>query len=139
MKIIIDTDKKELVLIGLVTLDEINTFCRDHNLMGYSISSTDTSTHWYRGWHPSPLDPPYKITSTGGPITVIPGSTCATVSHIDQTLDIPDADETIKFGYQQIDPNKYKPGDYWEKIDGITLARFLKSTIRENDPPDAFQ
>jgi len=92
MKIIIDTDKKELILIGFVTLDEINAFCKDRNLEGYSISSTDSSTHWYRGWQPSPLDPPYKITCTGGPITVIPGSTCATVSHVDQIVDAPKVD-----------------------------------------------
>ena len=91
MKIIIDTDKKELVLIGLVTLDEINAFCKDHNLIGYSISSTDTSTHWYRGWQPSPLDPPYKITSTSSEITV---------NH----------DQVTDFGYRFIDPKNYVIG-----------------------------
>ena len=99
MKIIIDTDKKELILIGLVTLDEINAFCKDHNLMGYSTSSTDTSTHRYRGWQPSPLDPPYKITCTD-----------PTVSHIDQKID---------FGYRFIDPSKYTIGRIPNITDGI--------------------
>ena len=112
MKIIIDTDKKELVLIGLVTLDEINAFCRDHNLMGYSISSTDTSTHWYRGWQPSPLDPPYKITCTD-----------PTVSHVDQIFDAPKVggfeDEVIKSGYYYAPLACEVSFDPKDKISGI--------------------
>jgi hypothetical protein len=69
MKVIIDTDKKEVVLIGLATLDEINAFIKERNLEDYSISGTDTSTHWYREWrigdHREPVfDPPYEITCT---------------------------------------------------------------------------
>jgi len=150
MKIIIDTDKKEIILIGLVTLNEINTFIKERNLEDYSISVTDTSTHWYRGRQIdpvtppiNPLDPPYNITCTGGPITVTPGSTSATVSHIDQILDAPKVDgfmdEAIKVGYRLIDPNKYRAEHYWEQIDKAALDRLQKSTIHENDPLDGIQ
>ncbi len=104
MKAIIDTDRKEIVLIGSATIDEINTFIKERSLEGYSISGTDTSTHWYRGWQdhiePSnPMAPPYKITCTGDRLVKPDPAT----SHIYQDF----GDEAIKFGYQFINPNKY--------------------------------
>lgn len=111
MKIIIDTDKKELGAEDVINMGHLYEFLKEHGLLDYGLMGVkrDFPSVFPVKFVPSddPLAPPYKITCTGGPVTIIPGSTSATVSHIDQTLDIPNADEAIKFGYQRIDPNKH--------------------------------
>ena len=122
MKIIIDTDRKEIVLIGLATIDEINAFIKDRNLEDYSISGTDISTHWYRGWqinHPTdPLAPPYKITSTSGPVTV---------NH----------DQNTDFRCRFIDPNKYTAGRIPDLISRTEIR--VDQNTGPMTPPDGFQ
>jgi hypothetical protein len=108
MKIIIDTDKKQLGAEDVVTMGQLYEFLEKHGLMDYGLMAVkpDSPSVFPVKFIPAddPLAPPYKITCTGDPIPVNPGGTCAAVSHIDQDFEF----EAIKFGYQQIDPNKYR-------------------------------
>lgn len=105
MKIIIDTDKKELGAEDVITMGQLHEFLEKHGLLDYGLMGVkpDGPSIFPVKFAPNPLGPPWRITSTGGPITVIPGSTSATVSHIDQDL----KDTEIEFGCQRIDSNKH--------------------------------
>ncbi len=103
MKIIIDTDKKELGAEDVVTMGQLYEFLEKHGLLDYGLMGvkSDGPSVFPVKFAPNPLDPPWRITCTD-----------PTVSHVDQILDAPKVggfeDEAIKFGYQRIDPNKYK-------------------------------
>jgi len=93
MKVIIDTDKKELGAEDAVTMGQLYEFVEKHGFMDYSLMGVESSkpSVFPVKFIPAddPLAPPYKITCTGGPITVIPGSTCGTVFDIGQNYHHP--------------------------------------------------
>jgi len=92
-KIIADFTAKQITLLGPVSIKELNELTGKHGLEDFVING------WYN-WEKTtvtinptvspiiladdPLAPPYKITCTGDPVAIIPGSTC--VSHVDQTI-----------------------------------------------------
>ena len=117
MKIIIDTDKKELGAEDVITMGQLHEFLEKHGLLDYGLMGVkpDGPSVFPVKFAPNPLDPPWIITS--GPITI---------NH----------DHKSDFGYQFID----KLG-----VDPKSPRRIIG--MREDDsrhiepmtPEDAFQ
>ncbi len=102
MKIIIDTDKKELKAEDVVTMGQLYEFLEKHGLMDYGLLGVDSNK-------PSVFPVKFKpdeITSTSGEITV---------NH----------NQNTDFGYRFINPNKYTVG----RIPGL-ISRSRRTEIR---------
>jgi len=112
MKIIIDTDKKELGAEDVINMGQLYEFLKEHGLLDYGLMGvkSDSPSVFPVKFAPNPLDPPHKITSTGGPITV---------NH----------DQKSDFGYQFIDPNKYQTPDIYRNDPRSVGVEDLKNLI----------
>lgn len=68
MKVIIDTEIKQISIIGIVTVEELNDLVSKHNLQDYVLAAYELQTHFVpHNWE---LTPPFypdcnaKTTST---------------------------------------------------------------------------